>query len=141
MDACQRAMEHLTASGILTYKPGVATGKCRAPYVVVRGGGAYARGMSGAAGIGYRTVTLYCFVPRVGGDLPAFVAEVRQAMRGLKSQLRPTGNEGIEMLEEDLTRAVNRWSIKHCVRFCKEEVWQTRKLCRFRWRTSPAWNW
>lgn len=35
MDACQRAMEHLTASGILTYKPGVATGKCRAPYVVV----------------------------------------------------------------------------------------------------------
>lgn len=101
MDACQRAMEHLTASGILTYKPGVATGKCRAPYVVVRGGGAYARGMSGAAGIGYRTVTLYCFVPRVGGDLPAFVAEVRQAMRGLKSQLRPTGNEGIEMLEED----------------------------------------
>lgn len=101
MDACQRAMEHLTASGILTYKPGVATGKCRAPYVVVRGGGAYARGMSGAAGIGYRTVTLYCFVPRVGGDLSAFVAEVRQIMRGLKSQLRPTGNEGIEMLEED----------------------------------------
>ena len=50
MDACQRAMEHLTASGILTYKPGVATGKCRAPYVVVRGGGAYARGMSGAPG-------------------------------------------------------------------------------------------
>ena len=94
MDACQRAMEHLTASGILTYKPGVATGKCRAPYVVVRGGGAYARGMSGAAGI-------YCFVPRVGGDLPAFVAEVRRIMRGLKSQLRPTGNEGIEMLEED----------------------------------------
>lgn len=76
MDACQRAMEHLTASGILTYKPGVA-------------------------GIGYRTVTLYCFVPRVGGDLPAFVAEVRRIMRGLKSQLRPTGNEGIEMLEED----------------------------------------
>ena len=114
MDACQRAMEHLTASGILTYKPGVATGKCRAPYVVVRGGGAYARGISGAAipfpcltmpsgaaGIGYRTVTLYCFVPRVGGDLPAFVAEVRRIMRGLKSQLRPTGNEGIEMLEED----------------------------------------
>lgn len=65
-------MEHLTASGILTYKPGVATGKCRAPYVVVRGGGAYARGMSGAAGIGYRTVTLYCFVPRVGGDLVRF---------------------------------------------------------------------
>ena len=92
MDACQRTMEHLTASGILTYKPGVATGKCRAPYVV---------GMSGAAGIGYRTVTLYCFVPRVGGDLPAFVAEVRRIMRGLKSQLRPTGNEGIEMLEED----------------------------------------
>ncbi len=101
MDACQRTMEHLTVSGILTYKPGVATGKCRAPYVVVRGGGAYARGMSGAAGIGYRTVTLYCFVPRVSGDLSAFVAEVRRIMRELKSQLRPTGNEGIEMLEED----------------------------------------
>lgn len=40
-------------------------------------------------------------MPRVGGDLPAFVAEVRRIMRGLKSQLRPTGNEGIEMLEED----------------------------------------
>lgn len=53
------------------------------------------------AGIGYRTVTLYCFVPRVSGDLSAFVAEVRRIMRGLKSQLRPTGNEGIEMLEED----------------------------------------
>ena len=57
--------------------------------------------MSGAAGIGYRTVTLYCFVPRVSGDLSAFVAEVKQAMRALKTQLRPTGNEGIEMLEED----------------------------------------
>ena len=38
--------------------------------------------------------------PRFAGDLSAFVAEVRQTMRGLKSQLRPTGNEGIEMLEE-----------------------------------------
>ena len=37
----------------------------------------------------------------MSGDLPAFVAEVRRIMRGLKSQLRPTGNEGIEMLEED----------------------------------------
>ena len=87
MDACQRTMEHLTASGILTYKPGVATDKCRAPYVVVRGGGAYARGMSGAAGIGYRTVTLYCFVPRVSGDLSAFVAEVRRIMR--EGAMRP----------------------------------------------------
>lgn len=34
-------------------------------------------------------------------DLSAFVAEVRRIMRELKSQLRPTGNEGIEMLEED----------------------------------------
>lgn len=101
MDACERALEHLTASGILCYKPGIATGKCRQPYVVVRGSGAYARGMSGAAGIGYRTVTLYCFVPRTGGDLPAFVSEVRQTMRALKTQLRPTGNEGAEMLEED----------------------------------------
>ena len=126
MDACQRTMEHLTASGILTYKPGVATGKCRAPYVVVRGGGAYARGMSGAAGIGYRTVTLYCFVPRVGGDLPAFVAEVRRIMRGLKSQLRPTGNEGIEMLEEDLTHAANRWSIRRCARFYRRKLY---KVC------------
>ena len=125
MDACQRTMEHLTASGILTYKPGVATGKCRAPYVVVRGGGAYARGMSGAVGIGYRTVTLYCFVPRVGGDLPAFVAEVRQAMRGLKSQLRQA-TRASRCWKKILTRAVNRWSIRHCARLYRRKLY---KVC------------
>lgn len=101
MDACQRTMEHLTASGILTYKPGVATGKCRAPYVVVRGGGAYARGMSGAGGNRLSDGDALLLCAARGQRPAAFVAEVRRIMRGLKSQLRPTGNEGIEMLEED----------------------------------------
>lgn len=86
---------------MLCYKPGIAQGACKAPYVVVRGGGAYARGASGSASIGYRIVTLYCFVPRVSGDLAALVARVKAAMRELGGQLRPTGNEGPEMIEDN----------------------------------------
>lgn len=101
MDACDRAIEHLRSAGLLCYRPGIAKGKCAAPYVVVRGGGSYAQGMSGAASIGYRIVTLYCFVPREEGDLAALVRRVKDAMRALGGQLRPTGNEGPEMLEQD----------------------------------------
>lgn len=101
MDACDKAREHLTAQSILCYKPGVHLNKCKEPYVVVRGGGAYAQGMSGSTSIGYRIVTLYCFVPREGGDLPALVAKVKAAMRELRSQMKPTGNEGPEMIEQE----------------------------------------
>ncbi len=101
MDACDRAREHLQAQGLLCYKPGIAKGKCHAPDVVVRGGGSYARGMSGGAGIGYRIVTLYCFVPRESGDLAALVSRTKAAMKALKDQIRPTGNEGPEMIEDD----------------------------------------
>ena len=57
MDACDRTIEYLRSCGMLCYKPGIAKGKCAAPYVVVRGGGSYAQGMSEAASIGYRIVT------------------------------------------------------------------------------------
>lgn len=101
MDACDRVREHLTDCGLLCYRPGIAKGKCAAPYVVVRGGGSYAQGMSGAASIGYRIVTLYCFVPLERGDLAALVKRTKDAMRGIGGQLRPTGNEGPEMIEQD----------------------------------------
>lgn len=101
MDAVDRTREHLQGEGLLCYKTGIAQGPCKTPYVVVRGGGAYARGASGSASIGYRIVTLYCFVPRAGGDLAALVAQVKAAMRELRGQLRPTGNEGPEMLEDN----------------------------------------
>lgn len=101
MDACDRAIEHLRSVGLMCYKPGIARGKCCTPYVVVRGGGSYAQGMSGAASIGYRIVTLYCFVPREHGDLAELVRRTKEAMRSLGSQLRPTGNEGPEILEQD----------------------------------------
>lgn len=101
MDACERVIAHLQSRGLLCYRPGIAKGPCRAPYVVVRGGGSYAQGMSGAASIGYRIVTLYCFVPREGGDLAALVRRTKEAMRPLGGQLRPTGNEGPEMIEDD----------------------------------------
>ena len=100
MDACDRAREHLRDRGLRCYRPGVKLGACKAPYVVVRGGGAYAQGMSGAASIGYRIVTLYCFVPREGGDLAALTAAAKEAMRDLRAQMMPTGNEGPEMIEE-----------------------------------------
>ena len=101
MDACERAKAQLKAQGILCYDPGIAVGPCRAPYVVVCGGGAYAQGMSGSASIGYRIVTLYCFVPRVDGNLPALVGKAKAAMKQLTGQLQPTGNEGPEMVEQD----------------------------------------
>ncbi|MDO5300843.1 MAG: hypothetical protein Q4F18_15550 [Clostridia bacterium] len=101
MDACDRTREYLQSQGLLCYKPGIARGKCRAPYVVVRGGGSYAQNMSGSVGIGYRIVTLYCFVPREDGDLAALVKKTKAAMQGLKTQLMPTGNEGPEMIEDD----------------------------------------
>lgn len=101
MDACDRALEHLKEQGLRCYRPGVAAGPCRAPYIVVRGGGSYAQGMSGGTAIGYRIVTLYCFVPRAGGDLAALVAEAKAAMKALRAQLTPTGNEGPEMIEQD----------------------------------------
>ncbi|MGN1370182.1 MAG: hypothetical protein ACI4WX_15030 [Aristaeellaceae bacterium] len=101
MDACDRVIKHLCSVGLLCYKPGIAKGKCVAPYVVVRGGGSYAQGMSGATSIGYRIVTLYCFVPREQGDLAELVRRTKEAMRSLGRQLRPTGNEGPEMLEQD----------------------------------------
>ena len=101
MDACDRVLEHLNSIGLLCYKPGIAKGKCVAPYVVVRGGGSYAQGMSGRASIGYRIVTLYCYVPRETGDLAQWVKRTMDAMRSLGDQLRPTGNEGPEMIEQD----------------------------------------
>lgn len=101
MDAVDRVREHLQSRGVLCYKPGIAQGPCKTPYVVARGGGAYARGASGSASLGYRIVTLYCFVPRTSGDLTALVAQVKAAMRDLRGQLRPTGNEGPEMLEDN----------------------------------------
>lgn len=101
MDACDRVIEHLRSIGLACYKPGIAKGKCAVPYVVVRGGGSYAQGMSGASSIGYRIVTLYCFVPRETGDLADFVLRTKEAMRSLGGQLRSTGNEGPEMIEQD----------------------------------------
>lgn len=100
MDAVDRVREHLQNSGIPCYKPGIAQGKCAVPYVVARGGGAYALGTSAGGHVGYRVVTLYCFVPRTSGDLAALVARVKAAMRELRGQLKPTGNEGPEMLED-----------------------------------------
>ena len=91
MEATARALEHLRERGIMAYRPGVAKGKCRAPYVVVRGGG---------CAQGRQIVTLYCFVPREGGALAEFAAQVKGEMRALRAQLRPTGNEGAEMTEE-----------------------------------------
>lgn len=90
MEATARALEHLRAQGIAAYRPGVAVGRCRAPYVVVRGGGSTQ---------GRQIVTLYCFVPREGGALAEFAAQVKAEMAALTDQLRPTGNEGPEMTE------------------------------------------
>ena len=101
MDACDRVREHLTDCGLLCYRPGIVKGKCAAPYVVVRGGGSYAQGMSGAASIDYRIVPLYCCVPLEQGALEALVKRTKDAMRGISGQLRPTGNEGPEMIEQD----------------------------------------
>ena len=101
MDACDRAREHLEKQGLRCYKPGIAVGVCKAPYVVVRDGGSYAQGMSGGTSIGYRIVTVYCYVPRENGNLAALVAEAKAAMKALRSQLMATGNEGPEMIEQD----------------------------------------
>lgn len=101
MDACARVRAHLQDNGIPCYAPGIAKGACRVPYVVVRDGGSYARGMSGSVGIGYRIVMLYCLVPRERGDLAALVQRAKEAMRELHTLLRPTGNEGPEMIEQD----------------------------------------
>lgn len=101
MDACERVIEHMKKQGLNCYHPGVKLGTCKAPYVVVRGGGSYAQGMSGGTSIGYRIVTVYCYVPRENGNLAALVAEAKSAMKALRSQLMPTGNEGPEMVEQD----------------------------------------
>ena len=101
MDACERIREHLSGCGLLSYAPGIAKGPCRAPYVVVRGAGSYAHGVSASMSIGRRMVTLYCFVPREGGNLAQLVARVKQAMKGLGTLARSTGNEGPEMLEQE----------------------------------------
>ena len=101
MDACERVIEHMKEQGLVCYHPGVKLGTCKTPYVVVRGGGSYAQGMSGGTSIGYRIVTVYCYVPRENGNLAALVAEAKAAMKALRSQLMPTGNEGPEMIEQD----------------------------------------
>ena len=52
--------------------------------------------------------SLHCiaFVPREKGDLAELVCRVKDAMRALGGQLRPTGNEGPEMIEQGtMTRA------------------------------------
>lgn len=97
MDASQRALARLAACGIPAHRPGVRTGPCRTPYVVVRGGGSYALGRGARAGL----VTLYCYVPRGSDGLSALAERVRAAMRPLSGQLVPTGNEGPETLEPD----------------------------------------
>lgn len=100
MDGVERIRSVLKADGLLVYDPGNHPDKCKAPYVVVRQMGTYASIQSRLTG--YTLAQVYVYVPLDAyGQLTGLAARVKQLLAPLHRQLRPTGHESPDMIEEE----------------------------------------
>lgn len=84
-------MDHLKANGIDVYSPGIKTGECKAPYVVVKDAGA-SKMTSFSSMNHYYDILIY--VPaRNYSKLEPYVNEIKKLMTELKPTFREAGQE------------------------------------------------
>lgn len=89
----------LKEAGIAVYHPGARAGVCTEPYTVVQDSGTYQYAASRR--LGYTLVLVHCYVPL--GNYPALAllaGRVKDALRPLLPDLRPTGNEGLHEIND-----------------------------------------
>lgn len=101
MRAQERARTLLMDAQIPVYEPGQYAGQCKVPYVVVQCYGNYPTVQ--ARRLTYTLLLVRCYVPLDGKQTEALAAlaeRVRAAMRPMRPQARPTGQEGPHMIEE-----------------------------------------
>ena len=99
MEAYERARQHLIGLGYLVYAPGQHTGRCEAAYVVLRKGSTSR--MIESRHVGYDLLDVNCYVPLDQyAELAAMVRGVKGHMRALRAQLRPTGYETPDVIED-----------------------------------------
>ena len=108
MNAEERAKALLKGAGMLVYEPGQQTGTCKVPYAVVHCFGEYP--MIQGQRLRYALLTIHCYVPLDGNQTESLVSlagRVSAVMRGMYNQAKPTGREGVDMIEPDF-RALSR---------------------------------
>lgn len=79
--------------------PGARQGVCVSPYAVVQKTGTYRYASSPR--LGYTVITVHCYVP-LGcyGQLDILIGRVKAALRTLSPDLRPSGSEGIHLIND-----------------------------------------
>ena len=108
MKAEERAKTLLQKAGMLVYEPGQQAGICKAPYVVAHCFGNYPTIQS--RNLRYTLLKLHCYVPLDGNQTAALgilADRVKAAMRDMHGQAKPTGQEGVDMVESDF-KALSR---------------------------------
>lgn len=91
---------HLKSEGFDVYSPGMKTGECTSPYVVVKNDGS-------SKHIAFSTdVDLYavlCYVPKEKySSLEPMVQRVKKSMRGLEPMIKPYGSQTPSFYDDSL---------------------------------------
>ena len=89
----------LAGAGIDVAHPGAKQTICLAPYAVVQVAGTYPFAVSRR--LGYTLITVHCYVPLSSyQQLSVLTERVRAALRSLEPDLRPTGGEGVHLIND-----------------------------------------
>lgn len=91
---------HLKSEGFDVYSPGMKTGECTSPYLVVKNDGS-------SKHIAFSTdVDLYavlCYVPKEKySSLEPLVQRVKKSMRGLEPMIKPYGSQTPSFYDDSL---------------------------------------
>ena len=91
--------ETLSDAGIDVALPGIKQDICTFPYAVVQMSGTYPYAVS--PGLGYTLITVHCYAPLNGfRQLGMLIERVKNALKGLEPDLRPTGNDGVQLIND-----------------------------------------
>ena len=91
--------KHLKEAGLEVYSPGVKTGNCLAPYIVIKYDGSTRR-----AGISTNEdyYAVLCYVPQQSySELEPFVQKVKQEMKKLEPMILPQGSQTPSFYDDD----------------------------------------
>ncbi len=89
----------LRAAGIAVLAPAAAQGVCLSPYTVVQHMGTYRYAQSNR--LTYTLWSVHCYVPLSDYEaLGVLVERVRAALAALAPDLRPTGSEGVHIVND-----------------------------------------
>ena len=96
----QDIFAHLKKSGYDVYSPGVKTGECESPYVVVKNDGS-SRHTSFSTDI--ELYAVMCYVPKQSySELEPLVQSVKETMKGLEPMIKPYGSQTPSYYDDSL---------------------------------------